>query len=619
MKCLQCGTSADRISQWRGSSEYCSEDCKKKSQEEFNRLAMDMLMQPRPSRTNSRPSTSSVRSVEGTTGRLTMVTHPVGASAPTVTEPPPARYIVAITATLAELQLRHQPPVTPRPSAPVIPSSELHNTDALLSLEKMLREIRPGQRPPRLLPPLPMAVAIPSAGGLDVHLPVCEPCWPASLGIAFQVDGIDGVPVCTVTETRTAYSQVSDRAADSSGNSATIGAPDLPAARPIAHRAIPALRGFRELESVNGLVTGSENRLPAPVPSAPRLRIHLPKPVLIPFRPRYAFAPRPDVERESVPTPAVAIAPATATSAAPVGPSETGKPKEAKKDRRGRDSAIPSPIDMKAETAPKQSEPAPKVVPPSLSKPSTAAAIAKPAAEKPVPKSEPKAETKPETFVAPSFGGSADAEPEGFFSRIPGWLRGAVAVALVGAAVGAWALPSLKPGTVSTKHLPASAAPATMGADSWVTDSAGDTAGIARHRIVSHYKPAMVKRDYIFEFTGQIEQRAMGWVFRMKDARNYYCLKLEQNVAGAASKMQIVKFAVVDGQEQPHRLVPLRESLPAGQPVKIRLDVRGQNFTIQVNGQPVDVWIDNQLPEGTVGFSNESGERAVIRTVKVSY
>jgi hypothetical protein len=80
-----------------------------------------------------------------------------------------------------------------------------------------------------------------------------------------------------------------------------------------------------------------------------------------------------------------------------------------------------------------------------------------------------------------------------------------------------------------------------------------------------------------------------------------------------------VKFAVVNGEEQPHRLVSIAEPLVAGQPVRIRLDVRGQNFSTQVNGRPVDVWIDNQIAEGTVGFSNESGERAVIRTVKVSY
>jgi hypothetical protein len=158
-----------------------------------------------------------------------------------------------------------------------------------------------------------------------------------------------------------------------------------------------------------------------------------------------------------------------------------------------------------------------------------------------------------------------------------------------------------------------------MGADSWETDSSGDTAGIARRRVISLYKPGRAKRNYVFEFTGHVEQRAMGWVFRMKDPRNYYCLKLEHIGNGASSAVQLVKFAVVNGEEQPHRLVSIAEPLVAGQPVRIRLDVRGQNFSTQVNGRPVDVWIDNQIAEGTVGFSNESGERAVIRTVKVSY
>jgi hypothetical protein len=620
MKCLQCGTSLDRISQWRGSSEYCSEDCKKQSQDEFNRLAMNMLMQPRPARTNSRPSATSARTVEGSGGRLTMVTHPVGASSPALTEPPQAHYILDISATLAELQLCHQPAVTPRPASPLIPSSELQTADALLSLERMLRAIRPRQRAARGLLPLSLATAIPAAGEPDVALPPCEPVWPASLGIAFQVDGMDGVPGCTVTETRSTLTEFSAGTSSSSGESPLVGAPSLPAARPVAHRAIPARRGVRELIDAASLLTGTENLLLAPVPSAPRLRIHLPKPVLNPFRPRYAFAPPPAAAVEAE---AASAATAAASAPAQARPAEAGKPKENRRDRRGRDSApaatVLAPAISKAAATPKVSEPAPSPAAPVEAKRVPAAATAASPAEKPVVKTAEIAEPKPETFTAPSFGGSADAETEGFFSRIPGWLRVLVAVAVLGVGVGVWVLPALNRGGSSSKVLPVSAAPSTMGADSWETDSTGDTAGVARHRIVSLYKPARVKRDYILEFTGQIEQRAMGWVFRMKDARNYYCLKLEQSGAGAGAKAQLVKFAVVDGEEQPHRLIHLREPLPAGQPVQIRLDVRGQNFAIQVNGRPVDVWIDNQLPEGTVGFSNETGERAVIRTVKVSY
>jgi hypothetical protein len=244
-----------------------------------------------------------------------------------------------------------------------------------------------------------------------------------------------------------------------------------------------------------------------------------------------------------------------------------------------------------------------------------------------VPKPEPRkpqapaAPVVPATFAAPSFGGKADVEPEsdGFFSRMPGWQKAAAVVVLLGVAIAAWAVPAYNRSAKPAKTPSIAQAGATMGADSWETDSSGDTAGIARRRVISLYKPGRTKRNYVFEFTGHVEQRAMGWVFRMKDPRNYYCLKLEHTGNGASSAVQLVKFAVVNGEEQPHRLVSIAEPLVAGQPVRIRLDVRGQNFSTQVNGRPVDVWIDNQIAEGTVGFSNESGERAVIRTVKVSY
>ena len=192
MKCLQCGTELDRLSKWRGPSEYCSDECKKASQDEFNQLAMSRLMQPRPSRTNARAAVGAVRTVESGAGRLTVVTHPVGASSPILTEPPEAGFIMEAAATLADLQLRQQPPVSPRPLEPFFPSSTIPMGRALLALEAMLSGIRPQPRPMRRLNPASRSgFAQVAAAEPVLDLPACLPVWAASLGLTFNVAGLD--------------------------------------------------------------------------------------------------------------------------------------------------------------------------------------------------------------------------------------------------------------------------------------------------------------------------------------------------------------------------------------------------------------------------------------------
>jgi hypothetical protein len=641
MKCLQCGTELDRLSKWRGSSDYCSEECKKDSQDEFNRLAMSRLMQPRPARPNARSASSGSRSVESSTGSVTVVTHPVGASAPAVNEPPFAAFIIDVFAALSGAQPAAQSPLELRPGVPLIPDPELPMADALLALESMLRGIRPGLRGARTLPPLGrnmLAPSVPEETGLALPEPPLE--WPASLATLFYIVGLDSVPFASPVPSSPAGPPTA-----LSGQTVPAG---TSASTPVAHRTIPVRRPLRDLPALTAFAAGSDYLIQSPAPSAPRLRIHLPKPVLQPYRPRYAFAPRESAVVEPVNTPPVAPVDKAAeplVAVKPVSPVE-GKtsPKPAPRSESKQQSKAARKMEAKSESprgeARNQAKAEPSAPAP-IPTPAPAAPALEPASSTPakvepvqpektlelVPKPEPRkpqapaAPVVPATFAAPSFGGKADVEPEsdGFFSRMPGWQKAAAAVVLLGVAIGAWAVPAYNRSAKPAKTPSIAQAGATMGADSWETDSSGDTAGIARRRVISLYKPGRTKRNYVFEFTGHVEQRAMGWVFRMKDPRNYYCLKLEHTGNGASSAVQLVKFAVVNGEEQPHRLVSIAEPLVAGQPVRIRLDVRGQNFSTQVNGRPVDVWIDNQIAEGTVGFSNESGERAVIRTVKVSY
>ncbi|MBM3752548.1 MAG: hypothetical protein FJW38_01030 [Acidobacteria bacterium] len=460
--------------------------------------------------------------------------------------------------------------------------------------------------------------AVPGFAWTDEPAVSVEPEWRASLGYAFPIVGLDG-PLSS----NPAMNALID------GPPAHLETLPAPAPEtvpsPVSHKTIPALRPRLEYTHALDHQIPVDVSVPEPAVVAPRLRIHLPKPLILPLRPRYAFAPKPE-------DPEAKAAPKVETKAQPKEQAkETVKENAAQlaarraQELKDREAARIKQFDSQPSKAKAESkkEEARKSEP--VSKPESKKQDAKKEETlKPEPKKESevrKAEVKPEPVkapvevqsAAPTFGVKEE-------SASGGKAKWAIAAVLVLCAAGGFIYSgSGKPKDVV---LPRSAPPAgqiTMGADSWLTDWAGDATGSARGRQITLYKPARGKRDYIFEFSASAEQHAIGWAFRVKDNRNYYRMKLEWTGEGSQQKAQIVKFAVVNGEEQPHRVTELKQPIDMSKPARVILDVRGSQFSTQVNGVPVDHWMDNQLAEGAVGFVNERSERAVVRTVKVSY
>ncbi|MDP8983279.1 MAG: hypothetical protein M3O35_22110 [Acidobacteriota bacterium] len=155
-----------------------------------------------------------------------------------------------------------------------------------------------------------------------------------------------------------------------------------------------------------------------------------------------------------------------------------------------------------------------------------------------------------------------------------------------------------------------------MGEGGWITDWAGDTRSQSRGRHISMYRPSLTLSDYRIEFQGRIETKSIGWVFRAANPENYYVLKLQQAGPG---RLELAKFAVVNGIQRQFSSVQLPAEIHADALVSVRVDVRGSKFATFVKGQPVDVWTENQLKSGGVGFLNDRGERALIQSVQISY
>jgi hypothetical protein len=203
-----------------------------------------------------------------------------------------------------------------------------------------------------------------------------------------------------------------------------------------------------------------------------------------------------------------------------------------------------------------------------------------------------------------------EAESGSFLSRIPLAVKiGAAIVLLIVAAYFVFGKSESTAGNGGSRAV-------AVGEQGWSTEWAADAAGSRRGRQLTLYRPSVGMSDYQFQFVGQIESKALGWVFREVDTKNYYGMKIENIRPGA---MAISHFAVVEGRESSNSQKPVGLDARPGAAYRVKLAVEGPRFTLYVEGEPVDFWTDNRLKTGAVGFMNERDERGATSSVQFSF
>ena len=157
-----------------------------------------------------------------------------------------------------------------------------------------------------------------------------------------------------------------------------------------------------------------------------------------------------------------------------------------------------------------------------------------------------------------------------------------------------------------------------LGGAGWTTNWGSDAA-VNRGKQISLYRPTMVISDYRIEIHGQIERKSMGWIFRARDPKNYYVMKLEWIKGGVDPVPALVKYSVIEGKESTHTqvLLPL-DNISLTTLFKVRTDVKGNKFTTYINDRPVDYWTDDNVKLGGAGLYSEAGERAIIKTTNIA-
>lgn len=195
----------------------------------------------------------------------------------------------------------------------------------------------------------------------------------------------------------------------------------------------------------------------------------------------------------------------------------------------------------------------------------------------------------PSQFVAPSF--SLHSPEDQFLARHwPQIVFAAIAVVAVGCLI--WGLSGPSPAARS-------ATSSAVNAASWSHQSVSPSG-----RSLTVYEPSRAESDYRMEFSWVPDAAGVGWVFRTRDANNYYAAHLRLQQRGGDSVLVAEHFSVLGGAESAHsrKVIPLEN--PAAL-LKIHMDATGPAFKLFVDDKPADSWSDSRLDAGALGFYND--------------
>jgi len=139
------------------------------------------------------------------------------------------------------------------------------------------------------------------------------------------------------------------------------------------------------------------------------------------------------------------------------------------------------------------------------------------------------------------------------------------------------------------------------GVNDWKVDVAG-----VRPGALALFAPSLAMIDYEFEFLARIDQKSLSWVFRAADERDYHLATIANSPQGRT----FTRSSVIDGAPGLSVTTPVRQVANPKAAVTIHTRVRGNDFTVSIDGETIERWSDNHLAIGGVGFMGEPDNRA---------
>ncbi len=163
------------------------------------------------------------------------------------------------------------------------------------------------------------------------------------------------------------------------------------------------------------------------------------------------------------------------------------------------------------------------------------------------------------------------------------------------------------------------------GLDEWATRGdldaswSFDASGFVRPGPLALYRPSLSLTDYQMQFLGVIDKKALSWVARAEDFDDYYVIKLVVLKPGPVPTIGMTRYAVIGGkaQDRSDAIVPI--TARNDMLYRVNLDIRGDDFSLAVQGQMVDSWSEPRLKRGGIGFFAARGEESRVRWVQVTH
>jgi len=137
-------------------------------------------------------------------------------------------------------------------------------------------------------------------------------------------------------------------------------------------------------------------------------------------------------------------------------------------------------------------------------------------------------------------------------------------------------------------------------------------------RSLTLYEPSRGEPDYRMEFSWVPDAAGVGWVFRTRDANNYYAAHLSLQQRGAAGVLMAEHFSVLAGAESAHsrKVIPLEN---AASLVKVQMVAAGSAFKLLLNDHPADSWTDARLNTGVFGFYDDGGRPPKVLALSLTF
>ena len=250
-----------------------------------------------------------------------------------------------------------------------------------------------------------------------------------------------------------------------------------------------------------------------------------------------------------------------------------------------------------------------------LAAPPTTASTPRPASSKaaiPPPRSKP---TQKPAYVVTEYQipsadteyfPSAGAEPSSFVVNLV-----LVLVAVVVLAAVIWI--GMRPASAQSVQVESA-----LGQRGWVRQHAPANAGGRQDRRLILFRPSVDSNDADLEFLWNPTGTGIGWAVRARDASNYYGTRLRVLGSGRSVTLAEERFTVVNGKESPHYEKLL--TLPAADSAfRVKMSVVGPTFTLYLQGESQDTWMDATLATGGLGFLEERNEPVEAQSVRLAY